>query len=231
MRRWSSLTTLETRCFDVLAILVRLPAAVAPARAGIVTNFRPAIRGISFDFCEADRARRLGGGFHRRWMPEMRARRSRTTCNVDQPFDIGTTGFANTVIFGTSVAGDAARSGSWGSFSAPITAARRPMQIKKFGCDACRSMKRGKAEPCFWHRWRRLSARPGFHHAGVRESGIPFFRSPRASHAGHEGGGRFTRRRWPTRMTAKTGMGAAVQLPACGQRAGISGQARAGGDG
>ena len=85
--------------FDVLAILSRFPAP-KPGKAGIVTN-SGAIRGLCFDFSE-------GIGLElATHSPEIEAEMQALVppyVHVDNPFDVGTTGFANPGIFGSSLA-------------------------------------------------------------------------------------------------------------------------------
>jgi len=85
--------------FDVLAILSRFPAPL-PGKTGIVTN-SGAIRGLCFDFAEriglqlATLSPAVEAELHSLVPPYV---------HVDNPFDIGTTGFADPGIFGTSAA-------------------------------------------------------------------------------------------------------------------------------
>ncbi|TWH25982.1 acyl-CoA synthetase (NDP forming) [Aminobacter sp. J15] len=84
--------------FDVLAILARFPTPPAGG-AGIVTN-SGAIRGLCFDFAE-----KVGLELAQ-LSPEIKAEMETLVppyVHVDNPFDIGTTGFANPAIYGTSV--------------------------------------------------------------------------------------------------------------------------------
>ncbi|WP_417625705.1 acetate--CoA ligase family protein [Pararhodobacter aggregans] len=83
--------------FDTCAILARFPAP-APGGAGIVTN-SGAIRGLAFDFGES-----IGLPIAP-LSPEVTAELTEQVppyVHVDNPFDIGTTGFANPAIYGTS---------------------------------------------------------------------------------------------------------------------------------
>ncbi|WP_127107047.1 acetate--CoA ligase family protein [Pararhodobacter zhoushanensis] len=83
--------------FDCCAILVRFPTP-APGGAGIITN-SGAIRGLAFDFGESV------GLEIAKLAPETEAELSTHVpdyVHVDNPFDIGTTGFANPGIYGTS---------------------------------------------------------------------------------------------------------------------------------
>ncbi|PTX00180.1 acetate--CoA ligase family protein [Pararhodobacter aggregans] len=83
--------------FDTCAILARFPAP-APGAAGIVTN-SGAIRGLAFDFGET-----IGLPIAQ-LSPEVTAELTEQVppyVHVDNPFDIGTTGFANPGIYGTS---------------------------------------------------------------------------------------------------------------------------------
>ncbi len=85
--------------FDVLAILSRFPTP-KPGKAGVVTN-SGAIRGLCFDFCE-----RIGlelATLSREIEAEMQTLVP-PYVHVDNPFDIGTVGFANPAIYGTSAA-------------------------------------------------------------------------------------------------------------------------------
>jgi acyl-CoA synthetase (NDP forming) len=84
--------------FDVLAILARFPTPPAGG-AGIVTN-SGAIRGLCFDFAEKVSLELA------QLSPEIKAEMETLVppyVHVDNPFDIGTTGFANPAIYGTSV--------------------------------------------------------------------------------------------------------------------------------
>ncbi|TWG54023.1 acetate--CoA ligase family protein [Aminobacter sp. J44] len=84
--------------FDVLAILARFPTPPAGG-AGIVTN-SGAIRGLCFDFAEKVGLELV------QLSPEIKAEMETLVppyVHVDNPFDIGTTGFANPAIYGTSV--------------------------------------------------------------------------------------------------------------------------------
>lgn len=84
--------------FDVLAILSRFPAP-KPGKAGVVTN-SGAIRGLCFDFSE-----RVGLELAT-LSPEIEAEMQALVppyVHVDNPFDVGTTGFANPGIFGSSL--------------------------------------------------------------------------------------------------------------------------------
>ncbi|WP_323019564.1 acetate--CoA ligase family protein [Pararhodobacter sp.] len=83
--------------FDTCAILARFPAP-GPGAAGIVTN-SGAIRGLAFDFGET-----IGLPIAT-LTPEVTAELTEQVppyVHVDNPFDIGTTGFANPGIYGTS---------------------------------------------------------------------------------------------------------------------------------
>lgn len=155
--------------FDVLAVLVRFPAP-APGKAGIVTN-SGAIRGLAFDFCErigleiAELTPEVDAELHTLVPPYV---------HVDNPFDIGTTGFANPGIFGTSAAamlkdpgvGIVLLSHAGGSPKMQVAksdsilpvyaAATKPVILNIIGDD--------------------YPLDPDFMQA-VRESGIPFFRS------------------------------------------------------
>ena len=85
--------------FDVLAILSRFPTP-PPGKAGVVTN-SGAIRGLCFDFCE-----RIGLDLAT-LTPDIEAEMQALVppyVHVDNPFDIGTVGFANPAIYGTSAA-------------------------------------------------------------------------------------------------------------------------------
>ncbi len=83
--------------FDVLAILARFPAP-PPGKAGIVTN-SGAIRGLCFDFAETI-------GLELAVLsPQVEAEMKTLVppyVHVDNPFDIGTVGFADPTIYGSS---------------------------------------------------------------------------------------------------------------------------------
>lgn len=83
--------------FDTCAILVRFPVT-APGGAGIITN-SGAIRGLAFDFAEAIDLpiAPLSPSVEAELAAQVPA-----YVHVDNPFDIGTTGFANPGIYGTS---------------------------------------------------------------------------------------------------------------------------------
>lgn len=156
--------------FDTLAILVRFPAP-KPGKTGVVTN-SGAIRGLCFDFSEtvglalAPLSPSLSEALHKLVPPYVQ---------VDNPFDIGTQGFANPSIFGTSTSalladpdiGMVLLSHAGGSpkmqvkkadFILPVyQTAEKPVILNIIGDD--------------------YPLAPDFM-AMVRDSGIPFFRSP-----------------------------------------------------
>lgn len=156
--------------FDVLAILVRFPTP-KPGKAGIVTN-SGAIRGICFDFCE-----RIGLELAQ-LSPEVEAE-MRTLVpdyvHVDNPFDVGTTGFANPAIFGTSAATMLKDPDVSIILSAHIGGSP-PMQVKK--SDALLPVYQTADKPILFSViGDDYPLDPGFMR-DVRDSGVPFFRSP-----------------------------------------------------
>ncbi|WP_205421230.1 acetate--CoA ligase family protein [Rhizobium terrae] len=156
--------------FDVAAILARYPLPPA-GQAGIVTN-SGAIRGLCFDFCE-----RVG-------LPiatlsdEVHAELSAQVppyVHVDNPFDIGTTGFANPGIFGTSTA-SMLKDPNVGIVFLSHAGGSPPMQIKK--SDAIIPVAATATKPVILNIiGDDYPLDPTFMKA-VRDSGIPFFRSP-----------------------------------------------------
>jgi len=156
--------------FDVAAILARYPLPPA-GQAGIVTN-SGAIRGLCFDFCE-----RVG-------LPiatlsdEVHAELTTLVppyVHVDNPFDIGTTGFANPGIFGTSTAA-MLKDPNVGIVFLSHAGGSPPMQIKK--SDAIIPVAATAEKPVILNIiGDDYPLDPTFMKA-VRDSGIPFFRSP-----------------------------------------------------
>lgn len=156
--------------FDVTAILARYPLPPA-GQAGIVTN-SGAIRGLCFDFCE-----RVG-------LPiatlseEVHAELTSLVppyVHVDNPFDIGTTGFANPGIFGTSTAA-MLKDPNVGIVFLSHAGGSPPMQIKK--SDAIIPVAATATKPVILNIiGDDYPLDPTFMKA-VRDSGIPFFRSP-----------------------------------------------------
>ncbi|WP_309083557.1 acetate--CoA ligase family protein [Chelativorans sp.] len=156
--------------FDVLAILARYPKPV-PGQAGIVTN-SGAIRGLCFDFCE-----RIGLPIAE-LSPEVHAELQGLVppyVHVDNPFDIGTTGFANPGIFGTSTAA-ILKDPNVGLVLLAHAGGSPKMQVAK--SDAILPVAETAEKPvilCIVGDEYPLD--PDFMKA-VRESRIPFFRSP-----------------------------------------------------
>lgn len=156
--------------FDVTAILARYPAP-PPGDVGIVTN-SGAIRGLCFDFCE-----RIG-------LPiaalsgEVEAELTSLVppyVHVDNPFDIGTTGFANPGIFGTSAAA-MLKDPNVGMVLLSHAGGSAPMQVKK--SDAILPVAATATKPVIFNIiGDDYPLDAGFLKA-VRDSGIPFFRSP-----------------------------------------------------
>ncbi|MBP2561566.1 acyl-CoA synthetase (NDP forming) [Neorhizobium galegae] len=156
--------------FDVTTILARYPSP-PPGEAGIVTN-SGAIRGLCFDFCE-----RVG-------LPiatlseEVHAELTTQVppyVHVDNPFDIGTTGFSNPAIFGTSTA-SMLKDPSVGIVFLSHAGGSPPMQIKK--SDAIIPVAATAEKPVILNIiGDDYPLDPTFMKA-VRDSGIPFFRSP-----------------------------------------------------
>ncbi len=156
--------------FDVLAILVRFPVP-KPGRAGIVTN-SGAIRGLAFDFCEHV------GLELARLSPEVEAElRAQVPdyVHVDNPFDVGTTGFSNPGIFGTSAA-SMLKDPEVGMILSAHAGGSAPMQVKK--SDYLLPVYRTAEKPIiFTIIGDDYPLDPQFMR-DVRGSGIPFFRSP-----------------------------------------------------
>ncbi|MFB9948746.1 acetate--CoA ligase family protein [Rhizobium puerariae] len=156
--------------FDVAAILARYPL---PPRgeAGIVTN-SGAIRGLCFDFCE-----RVGLPIAT-LSPEVREELTSLVppyVHVDNPFDIGTTGFANPGIFGTSTAA-MLKDPNVGIVFLSHAGGSPSMQIKK--SDAIIPVAATAEKPVILNIiGDDYPLDPTFMKA-VRDSGIPFFRSP-----------------------------------------------------
>lgn len=156
--------------FDVLAILVRFPAP-KPGKAGIVTN-SGAIRGLAFDFCE-----RIGLDLAR-LSPEVEAELREQVpdyVHVDNPFDVGTTGFSNPGIFGTSAA-SMLKDPDVGMILSAHAGGSGRMQVKK--SDALLPVYQQADRPIvFTIIGDDYPLDPEFMR-NVRDSGIPFFRSP-----------------------------------------------------
>lgn len=156
--------------FDVLAILVRFPVP-PPGRAGIITN-SGAIRGLAFDFCE-----RIGLELAQ-LSPEVEAELRLQVpeyVHVDNPLDVGTTGFANPGIFGTSAA-SMLKDPDIGMILSAHAGGSPVMQVKK--SDHLLPVYRNAEKPI-------ILAIIGDDYPldpqflrDVRGSGIPFFRSP-----------------------------------------------------
>lgn len=156
--------------FDVTAILARYPLP-SPGAAGIVTN-SGAIRGLCFDFCE-----RVGLPIAQ-LTAEVEAELTTLVppyVHVDNPFDIGTTGFANPGIFGTS-ASAMLKDPNVGIVFLSHAGGSPPMQVKK--SDAILPVAATATKPVIFNIiGDDYPLDPTFMKA-VRDSGIPFFRSP-----------------------------------------------------
>ena len=156
--------------FDVAAILARYPSPPA-GHAGIVTN-SGAIRGLCFDFCE-----RVGlpiATLSEEVHAEL-ATQVPPYVHVDNPFDIGTTGFSNPGIFGTSTA-SMLKDPNVGIVFLSHAGGSPPMQIKK--SDAIIPVAATATKPVILNIiGDDYPLDPSFMKA-VRDSGIPFFRSP-----------------------------------------------------
>lgn len=156
--------------FDVLAILARFPAP-PPGKAGIVTN-SGAIRGLCFDFAETV-------GLELAVLaPQVEAEMKALVppyVHVDNPFDIGTVGFADPTIYGTSAAvmlkdpGIAMAMLSYAGGSPK-------MQIAK--SDAIIPVYQAASKPVILNIIGDDYPLDDRFMADVRASGIPFFRSP-----------------------------------------------------
>jgi acetate---CoA ligase (ADP-forming) len=156
--------------FDALAILVRFPTP-RPGRAGIVTN-SGAIRGLAFDFCE-----RVGLELAELSPDTVADLTSQVPeyVHVDNPFDVGTTGFANPGIFGTSARSMLSDPDVGMILSAHAGGSPR-MQVKK--SDYVLPVYRDAGKPIiFCIIGDDYPLDPQFLR-DVRGSGIPFFRSP-----------------------------------------------------
>lgn len=156
--------------FDVLAILVRFPAP-KPGKAGVVTN-SGAIRGLVFDFAE-----RVGLGLAE-LAPEIEAELTTQVAayvHVDNPFDVGTTGFANPGIFGTSTASMLKDPGV-GIVLLSHAGGSPKMQVAK--SDAILPVYATATKPVILNIVGDDYALDPEFMAAVRASGIPFFRSP-----------------------------------------------------
>lgn len=156
--------------FDVTAVLARFP--VPPAGdAGIVTN-SGAIRGLAFDFCERIGLQLAG------LSPEVDAELHTLVppyVHVDNPFDIGTTGFANPGIYGTSAAA-LLKDPNVGTVLLSYVGGSPNLQIAK--SDAILPVAAVATKPVILNIvGDDYPLDPEFMRA-IRESGIPFFRSP-----------------------------------------------------
>ncbi|MBN8293282.1 acetate--CoA ligase family protein [Rhodobacter sp. NTK016B] len=156
--------------FDVLAILVRFPVP-PPGKAGIVTN-SGAIRGLAFDFCE-----KVGLELAP-LSPEVKAELTTQVpeyVHVDNPFDVGTTGFANPGIFGTSAEAMLKDPGI-GMILSAHAGGSPVMQVKK--SDYLVPVYQQAKKPILFCIIGDDYALDAQFMRDVRDSGIPFFRSP-----------------------------------------------------
>jgi acyl-CoA synthetase (NDP forming) len=156
--------------FDVLAILSRFPAP-PPGKAGIVTN-SGAIRGLCFDFAETV-------GLELAVLaPEVDAEMKTLVppyVHVDNPFDIGTVGFADPTIYGTSAAVMLKDPGV-GMAMLSYAGGSPKMQIAK--SDAIIPVYAAATKPVILNIIGDDYPLDDRFMADVRASGIPFFRSP-----------------------------------------------------
>ncbi len=156
--------------FDVLAILSRFPTP-PPGKAGVVTN-SGAIRGLCFDFCE-----RIGLELAT-LTPKIEAEMQALVppyVHVDNPFDIGTVGFANPAIYGTSA--DVLLKQDDVAMALLSYAGGSPkMQIAK--SDAILPVYARSSKPVILNIIGDDFPLDDRFMADVRASGIPFFRSP-----------------------------------------------------
>lgn len=156
--------------FDVLAILSRFPTP-KPGKAGVVTN-SGAIRGLCFDFCE-----RIGLDLAT-LSPEIEAEMQTLVppyVHVDNPFDIGTVGFANPAIYGTSAA-VLLKQSDVGMALLSYAGGSPKMQIAK--SDAIIPVYAAATKPVILNIVGDDYPLDERFMAEVRASGIPFFRSP-----------------------------------------------------
>lgn len=156
--------------FDVLAILSRFPTP-KPGKAGVVTN-SGAIRGLCFDFCE-----RIGLELAT-LSPEIEAEMQTLVppyVHVDNPFDIGTVGFANPAIYGTSAA-VLLKQPDVGMALLSYAGGSPKMQIAK--SDAIIPVYASATKPVILNIVGDDYPLDDKFMADVRASGIPFFRSP-----------------------------------------------------
>lgn len=156
--------------FDVLAILARFPTP-KPGKAGVVTN-SGAIRGLCFDFCERIKLELAT------LSPEIQAEMETLVppyVHVDNPFDIGTVGFANPAIYGTSAA-VLLKQPDVGMALLSYAGGSPKMQIAK--SDAIIPVYAAATKPVILNIVGDDYPLDERFMAEVRESGIPFFRSP-----------------------------------------------------
>ena len=156
--------------FDVLAILARFPIP-KPGKTGVVTN-SGAIRGLCFDFAEtvgltlAPLSPGLSEALHKLVPPHVQ---------VDNPFDIGTQGFANPSIFGTSTSALLAEP-DIGMVLLSHAGGSPKMQVEK--ADFILPVYRTAEKPVILNIVGDDYPLDREFMTMVRESGIPFFRSP-----------------------------------------------------
>ncbi|GGL79570.1 acetate--CoA ligase family protein [Wenxinia marina] len=156
--------------FDVCAILVRFPRP-RPGRAGIVTN-SGAIRGLAFDFCEEV------GLPLAELAPDVHAQLTEQVppyVAVDNPFDVGTTGFSNPDIFGASARIMLSDPGV-GMVLQAHAGGSPPMQVKK--AESMLPVYREADKPLILCIIGDEYPLDETFMNMVRDSGIPFFRSP-----------------------------------------------------
>lgn len=156
--------------FDACAILVRFPTP-APGGAGIITN-SGAIRGLAFDFGET-----IGLPIAK-LSPAVEAELAAQVpdfVQVDNPFDIGTTGFANPAIYGTSAAAMLKDDGV-GIILSVHAGGSPAMQEKKI--DHLLPVYEGAAKPIVFALIGDDYPLAPVFLSKVRACGVPFFRSP-----------------------------------------------------
>ncbi len=165
-----ALVSTTDELFDVLAILSRFPTP-PPGKTGIVTN-SGAIRGLCFDFAETV-------GLELAVLaPEVEAEMKTLVppyVHVDNPFDIGTVGFADPTIYGSSAV-VMLKDPAVGMAMLSYAGGSPKMQIAK--SDAILPVYAAATKPVILNIIGDDYPLDEKFMADVRASGIPFFRSP-----------------------------------------------------